>query len=192
MWVDELNAVPQAIGLALAACIVVVSGANGLHSVHATEVRPGAGVASPPSPETLKSLADWISAKTGWANEELPSIRIVSREALAELFHGKIDDPKPVAVEAAYAMEEHTIYLSNRWNSDSLRDTSVLLHELVHHLQITNKVEVPCREHYDLRAYDLQIEWLREQGIRGPYKFLNINEAAIFALSQCGDYWGEW
>jgi len=42
-----------------------------------------------------------------------------------------------------------------------------------------------CPEEYEAQAYQLQIEWLREQGIQDPYKLLGLTELAIDSLSQC-------
>ena len=72
-------------------------------------------------------------------------------------------------------------------NPNDLRDRSYLLHELVHHLQALNNVKAPCLAAYELPTFELQLEWLRENGIQDPYKFLDIDEFTIILLSECED-----
>ena len=40
---------------------------------------------------------------------------------------------------------------------------------------------------YERQAYDLQIKWLREQGVDDPYALIGINELGIYMLSVCRD-----
>jgi len=67
------------------------------------------------------------------------------------------------------------------------RQKSALLHELVHHVQRSNNMEMPCVAAYEWQAYDLQIKWLREQGVEDPYALIGINELGIYMLSVCRD-----
>jgi len=88
-------------------------------------------------------------------------------------------------MHSLYSRETHIVYLRDTWNPDNLFDRSLLVHELVHHLQMLNKLRMACPEEYEAQAYQLQIEWLREQGIQDPYKLLGLTELAIDSLSQC-------
>jgi len=65
--------------------------------------------------------------------------------------------------------------------------TALRSYELVHHLQQLNNVKAPCLAANEPQAYHLEIEWVREQGIEDPYKFLDIDEFTISLLSQCQD-----
>jgi hypothetical protein len=46
-------------------------------------------------------------------------------------------------------------------------------------------VKVRCTAAYERQAYDLQIAWLREQGIADPYKVIGTDEFTIRLMSAC-------
>jgi len=121
----------------------------------------------------------WIAAKTGWQKISLPEFQTKSNAELSTMFFGSpegIDGGGPLAL---YAREQHILYLSDRLVFDNLIDRSILLHELVHHLQVTNNIQVDCREESELQAYHLQAQWLREQGAPDPYTLLGLSEPDI-------------
>lgn len=66
-----------------------------------------------------------------------------------------------------------------------LRDQSILVHELVHHLQHANKVNVPCPAALERQAYHLQVLWLREQGVVDPYELMGTDEFSVRVYSMC-------
>jgi hypothetical protein len=71
------------------------------------------------------------------------------------------------------------------WNLAALRDRSILLHELVHHVQRFNKVTPPCPAALERQAYDLQARWLREQGVADPYGLMGTDEFTVVILTAC-------
>ena len=50
-----------------------------------------------------------------------------------------------------------------------------------------NKIELLCIAAYERHAYDLQIKWLREQGVDDPYDLIKTNELGIYMVSVCRD-----
>ena len=78
-------------------------------------------------------LVDWIVAKTGWTVHEAPPIHFIPYAELVKKYTG--GKPTDFHVEALYSDQDHSIYLPEGWRADDLRDRSILLHELVHHLQ---------------------------------------------------------
>jgi hypothetical protein len=46
-------------------------------------------------------------------------------------------------------------------------------------------MEGKCRGQLERQAYDLQIMWLREQGVTNPYDVIGIDEFTIFLISRC-------
>ena len=54
-------------------------------------------------------------------------------------------------------------------------------------VQRFNKIDLPCAAAYERPAYDLQIKWLREQGVDDPYDLIKTNELGIYMLSVCRD-----
>jgi hypothetical protein len=134
--------------------------------------------------EAASSIA-WIVEKTGWTVREAPLIRFLPYAELVKIFSGgKATD---YHVDALYSETDHTIYLPDSWRPDDLHDRSILLHEVVHHLQYLNNVKVTCQTEYEYQAIELQVTWLREQGVDDPLDLLHINPLFILMLRQCGD-----
>ena len=138
-------------------------------------------------PAIFRDLIAWIVTKTGWATEEPPSICFVSFGQLRKIYYGNGDASNDLQIHALYSVETHKVYLLENWNPDDLHDRAALLHELLHYLQQLNNVKAACLAANELQAYHLQLEWIREQDIQDPYKFLDIEEFTIKLLSQCDD-----
>ena len=127
----------------------------------------------------------WIVAQTGLLPPDRPPIYFVSSTELA-VRHGSPEN-SGLELQALYNRNEGSIYLPEGWAPDDLRQKSALLHELVHHVQRFNKMELPCIAAYERQAYDLQIKWLREQGVDDPYDLIKTNGLSIYMLSACRD-----
>ena len=138
-------------------------------------------------PNVVAGLIAWIVAKTEWVVQEPPTICFATDTQLAEMAYGGEGKPNDLTINALYAPKSHIVYLSEKWNPDDLRDRSYLLHELIHHLQALNNVKALCLAAYERPTFELQLEWLREQGIQDPYKFLDIDEFTIMLISACPD-----
>ncbi|WP_137701234.1 DUF6647 family protein [Marimonas lutisalis] len=82
-------------------------------------------------------------------------------------------------LNAAFDLEARNIYLVRPWSADDVYDRSVLLHELIHDVQLLNR-DWPCIGKPELEAYLLQDRWLKERGIR-----VRFNWAEIIRLSRC-------
>lgn len=136
-------------------------------------------------PTVVSDLTKWIVQKTGWTVSTPPPIRLASNEQLKTVYFGSGFEPNGIEMHSLYARESDVIYLRDTWKSTDLFDRSLLLHELVHHLQRLNGVKTACPEEYEGQAYHLQIEWLREQGVKEPYKLLGLTQLDIDSLSQC-------
>ncbi len=113
-----------------------------------------------------------LEARTKFARGE-----IAQGELTADGFH----------VEALYSDRDHSSYLADGWKPDNLRRRSILLHELVHHLQYLNHKKVTCESEYELQAFKLQITWLNEQGIEDPLDFLGIDPLLVLRLGKCDE-----
>ena len=122
----------------------------------------------------VATLLAWVVAQTGLAAPDVPRIVV-----------DQIGTVKNENVQAFYRHATATIYLSETWRSDRLRDQSILLHELVHHVQWFNRVSAPCVSAFERQAYDLQVRWLREQGVADPYKLIRIDDFTVIIYSAC-------
>ena len=127
----------------------------------------------------------WIVAQTGLSAPDHPPIHFATPAEMT-LRYGSPEN-SGLELQALYNRAKGEIYLPRQWQPDDLRQKSALLHELVHHVQKFNNVEVPCVAAYERQAYDLQIKWLREQGVDDPYALIGINELGIYMVSVCRD-----
>lgn len=142
-----------------------------------------------PSGDALNSLVAtylaWIVAQTGLSAPGHPPIHFVTSTELATR-HGSPENSR-LELQALYNRSEGSIYLPQQWLPDDLRQKSALLHELVHHVQRFNNIELPCIAAHERQAYDLQIKWLREQGVDDPYDLIKTNGLGIYMASVCRD-----
>jgi uncharacterized protein DUF6647 len=134
--------------------------------------------------ETIHSYLDWIIQQTGWAAAGVPPIRSASFAHLRKL-SGLSSEAEWIRPAAFYSKGEHVIYLADSWNKDDVVDQSVLVHELVHHLQIEDQIQFACWGRYEAQAYELQIQWLRTQGVKDPHKLLHASKTSIDTLAEC-------
>jgi hypothetical protein len=145
-----------------------------------SDVGPSAKVLS----ETVRSYINWIIQQTGWPAAGIPPIKVTSFAHLREL-SGLSSDAEWIRPAAFYSKSEHLIYLADSWNKDDLVDQSILVHELVHHLQIEDHIQFACWGRYEAQAYELQIQWLRTQGVKDPHNLLHASKASIESLAEC-------
>ncbi|MHB0772063.1 DUF6647 family protein [Bradyrhizobium sp. 5.13L] len=127
----------------------------------------------------------WIVAKTGLLAPDHPQIHFVTSADMA-MRHGSPEN-SGLELQALYNRDEGAIYLPQGWRPDDLRQKSTLVHEVVHHVQRANNIVLPCIAAYERQAYELQIEWLREQGVTDPYELIRTNELGIYMASVCRD-----
>ena len=63
-------------------------------------------------------------------------------------------------VVAVYSDAAHTIYLPEGWTGSTAAELSVLVHEMVHHLQNAGRVTYECPQAREKVAYMAQERWL--------------------------------
>ncbi len=131
-------------------------------------------------------LTGWIALQTGLAPVQAPRIEFVGPSAMSERAFGPGVAPSPL-LRALYSQPEATVFLRRGWDAAKLRDQSELLHELIHHFQNVHRLPFACGAEREKLAYDLQIRWLREQGVADPYEFLEINAFFVVMNSVCRD-----
>jgi hypothetical protein len=126
---------------------------------------------------------EWIAGKTGWRTVSVPALETRTARELAIMFFGAAEGFEGMTPLALYGREVRILYLSNRLTFDNLIDQSILLHELVHHMQVINAAPIECREAQEALAYRLQVVWLREHGVADPYALLGIAQSDIDGLT---------
>ena len=130
-------------------------------------------------------LSAWIAAQTGLSAPPPPRVLHLDPAALHEL--ATKPDAQMERFRALYGRGERSVYLRTNWDAGKLNDRSELVHELVHHFQNIHALPYACSAERETLAYDLQVEWLREQGVPDPYEALQINEYFIVMASVCRD-----
>ena len=134
----------------------------------------------------ISELSTWISAKTGLPPVHPPQIEFVTTPRMTEIAVGPGIAANP-QLRALYNNRTKIIYLRANWSEVSLGDRSELVHELVHHFQNVHKQTYQCGAAREELAYDLQIRWLKEQGVSDPYELLQLNHFYIVMASACRD-----
>ena len=159
--------------------------------------------ATRPTQTLLTEIVTWLSA-----NFDLPpildhpSVQFVLPAKLASMRYedkGFFPDPahktgayEPVEtarrreVVALYDGTTRTIFLSSIWTGTTAVDQSVLVHEMVHHLQNLGELKYECSKAREKLAYLAQDRWLKRFGKDLETEF-EVDMFTILISSACMD-----
>jgi hypothetical protein len=131
--------------------------------------RPAPGPAKVPS-ELLTELTGWIALHTMYDVRQLaaepPRISFCAVGSEIAYEDGVLRvEPE---LNAAYDLPNRVIHIVLPWSADDPHDRSVLLHELVHDVQLSNR-DWPCTGAPEWEAYTLQAIYLQEQGVAAAF-----------------------
>ncbi len=87
-------------------------------------------------------------------------------------------------IVALYSDEARTIYLPNDWSGRSPADLSVVVHEMVHHVQNVAGLKYACPEAREAPAYAAQDKWLGLFGTDLDHAF-GLDLMTVFARTTC-------
>jgi len=136
--------------------------------------------------ELIMSLMVWISVHTNYIIPDPPSIVLNTKVELRDTIYGckelKTKNPtkwneicremdwQAKSVVAVYNHDSKVIHLPIYFDLKKLSHQSILLHELVHHIQYANEYnkKVQCMEELEAQAYTLQEKWLKENNTEMP------------------------
>ena len=135
----------------------------------------------------VAALIMWIAAHSSLGAAPAPYIQFVPKHEMSNVYLGTADSKMFFEVEAFYLPVTATIYLPKSWRGHKLRDRSVLVHELAHHLQFANHVKTSCIGSLERQAYDLQFKWLRENSIEDPYGFTGLDVLTVIFAGTCSE-----
>jgi hypothetical protein len=106
----------------------------------------------------LATIMTWLSVNFGLPeNFDFPSIVHLTASpmvAALELRSGR-------QVVASYDDATRTIFLPETWTGETPAELSILVHEMVHHLQNVGGKSYPCPAAREKLAYAAQDAWLR-------------------------------
>jgi uncharacterized protein DUF6647 len=121
----------------------------------------------------MTAIVVWLSANSFIsANFNHPHIEYASQARMIEMrLHGTHSAAQSTNVAgqipdvvAVYDDDAHTIYLPNGWTGTTPAELSVLVHEMVHHLQNVNGQKFECPAAREKPAYLAQDQWLKQFG----------------------------
>jgi hypothetical protein len=129
--------------------------------------------------DTMEELNLWLDAYTELPRSEVPLARVELIDPGTEvLFEGQavqIDE----TVRGVYDADTATIYLVRQWYGETAFDRSVLLHEMIHHRQVSEQ-HWYCPQAMEWDAYLIQEEYLNAHGETGDF-----NWAWVLLTSSC-------
>jgi len=127
--------------------------------------------ATQPSQALLKAIVTWLSTNFNLPKHyDYPAIKFASERKIATFrYTGLVSDrPEDTAMVppgqretvASYDPLTRTIILPEGWTGDTPADLSMLVHEMVHHLQHAAHMKYECVPASEELAYAAQDKWL--------------------------------
>jgi len=132
-----------------------------------------------PKPDLLASIVTWLSADFALPdNYSPPRIELVSPMKMAAVRYRGLGaglQARVVSDEqwlekmrdtvALYEDNNRTIYLREDWTGSTAAEISVLVHEMVHHLQNLAGEKFECAQAREKPAYAAQKKWIEMAGL---------------------------
>jgi hypothetical protein len=176
------------------AALLFAAGFTGLAKAEPADARP--------TPALLAELTNWIATNFDLrAAQEHPRIERVNAARMAAVrFRGLASDRQPhTAAEAGrlappefgqevYALYDdrnQIIYLHEQWSGQTPADVSLLVHELVHHLQNVAALKFACPQEREKDAYKAQRAWLALFDRTLEQEF-EIDPMTVLVRTNCG------
>ena len=113
-----------------------------------------------------------------------PDLARVSPSKLVEIRYGPASQVSPGQVLGAYDESGPVIYLTESWSGRTPEQLSVLVHEMVHHLQASNDKRFACPAEREGLAYRAQDAWLQLFGMDLKSAF-GIDAATLLVATAC-------
>lgn len=135
--------------------------------------------------ELIAVLSIWAATAAGLPEAPgPPRVRQFEQHHIAAMYAGHYDAPGSDDIIAIYVGMVDTIVLRDDWNMHEPADLSVLVHELVHHLQHHAGVEYHCPQQREGVAFAVQEEWLNMFGESLESAF-GIDEFTLTISTNC-------
>ncbi len=149
----------------------------------------------------LTAIVTWLSVNYGLpAIYDLPTVRFAPQMEIAFLHYGAFSAEAQQRVKAAYEADRgqkarrvvsvyderrHTILLPEGWKGRSPAEISMVVHEMVHHLQAEAGLGYGCPEGREALAYEAQEKWLEQFGTTLEAEF-GIDGLTLLVSTHCG------
>jgi hypothetical protein len=149
-----------------------------------------------PSPALLNAVTTWLAIHFDLPrNVDLPAIRLEpGRRITTFRYTGMLSDHPRDMIDvprgqretvAAYDSLTRTIFLREGWSGSTAAELSVLVHEMVHHLQNAAGLRYECPQAAEQLAYLAQDKWLNLFG-RDLAQDFEIDPFTLLVTTRCG------
>ncbi len=149
------------------------------------------------SERLLDEIVRWLASNFDLpAIRDRPAIEFASKVKLA-LMHANdsahwqgltqsegIDESTQRQVVALYDSKSRTIFLPDDWIGKTIAEQSVLVHEMVHHIQNLAQLQFECPMAREKLAYLAQDKWLRQFGTSLEKEF-DVDMFTVLIFSAC-------
>jgi len=133
----------------------------------------------------LTVIVVWLVMNVGLpADYHHPSVEFVSQAEASLARYGVAGVGDELGIVAVYDSTRDVILLLQDWSPESLADVSILVHEMVHHLQARAGVAYPCEEAREALAYAAQEMWLNQYGTNLSREF-GIDDFTVKIRTTC-------
>jgi hypothetical protein len=138
----------------------------------------------------LTAIVLWLSTNFPLpANLNHPGIKFVpAAEMIAVLnkYQPQRTDASEISSDilSLYNNESKTIYLMDGWTGKTPAELSILVHEMVHHLQNIGQLKFVCPEEREELAYQAQDSWLHFFG-RDLERDFQMDPFSVLVKSKC-------
>jgi hypothetical protein len=141
--------------------------------------------AKAPTGGLAQAVGAWVAAVLEAPLPALPEIATATPERMRELRYGPDAPAASLTVVALYDDAARTILLPEGWTGESPAEMSVLVHEMVHHMQNLSGRRFACAAEREAEAYRVQEEWLGLFGDTLEAAF-ELNPLTLMLLTRCG------
>lgn len=147
----------------------------------------------------LAAIQDWLVSEFDLPRvERQPRIELAPPASIALLrYEGLLSTPRPGGapngaldlssesdIVAVYVDSTETIYLPERWTGTTAAELSVLVHELVHHVQNVGGLKYACSQEREKLAYEAQERWLGLFG-RSLERDFDLDGFSLLVKTRC-------
>ncbi|WP_299361129.1 DUF6647 family protein [uncultured Paracoccus sp.] len=116
-------------------------------------------------PQLIDTIVLWLAVNFDLpAPADVPALASLSHAELVAMRYGPEATVAPGEVVAVYDDVAATIYLNEEWTGRTPAELSVLVHEMVHHMQSTAGMRFACPGEREALAYRAQEAWLGRFG----------------------------
>jgi hypothetical protein len=148
-------------------------------------------------PAQMTNIVNWLTAIFDLpANSQHPKVQMNAADTILLLRHKAVTVERQREVLAHYAKSPgreiialynpltKTIHLPEGWAGRTPAEESVLVHELVHHLQHEGRLTYACTEASEELAYEAQERWLGLYGLSLESEF-NLDPFTLLTKRLC-------